>query len=119
MNKCIKLQIIPYGNKIENKEVYIQIRDTSYKTWKACNLATNLQYQELIRKQEEKRLVGEVSKDKDIYGKSFSAWLENRMNEYMNGCQSSNVAQTRQFVMAKSNFNPTKILRGGRKFSNI
>lgn len=112
MNKCIKFQIIPYGDQIDNKNVFKQVRDTSYMTWKACNLATNLQFQELMRKQEEKKINGEVLKENEVYGKSFSTWLYDKMNEYMSGCLSSNVAQTRQFVMAKSNFNPTKILRG-------
>ena len=106
MNKCIRLQIQLNDDHIDIKKLYKELWDIQYKTRTACNFAMNLQYNELMRKQAEKLENVEFKKDKELYGKSFGAWIENRMNEYMDGCSSANVAQTRQFATNKANFNP-------------
>ena len=50
--------------------------------------------QDLIQKD----LGMEKEADKNIYGKSFQAWCENRMNEIIEGFNSANIAQARAFV---------------------
>ncbi len=119
MNKCIKLQIQINDEIIDKKDIYKILWDIQYKTRTACNFAMNLQYQELMRKQTGKQEFGEFKKDKELYGKTFGAWLENRMNEYMDGILSSNVAQTRQFVTSKANFNPIHILKGEKTLTTF
>lgn len=119
MNKCLKLQVIPVDENIDNKLVYKEIRDVMFKTREALNMAINLQFVEAMRKYESKKESDFVIKDKDIYGKSFGAWMENRMNEVMYGCGSGNVAQTRAFVTGKSCFDFKKILKGEESLSKF
>lgn len=118
MNKCLKLQIIPIDENIDKKAVYKEIRDIMFKTREALNLAMNLQFIEAMRKYEQKQ-EGSAIKDSDMYGKSFGAWMENRMNEVMYGCLSNNVAQTRKFVTGKSCFDFKKILKGEEGLSKF
>lgn len=127
ITRCIKVEIIPVLKK-ENKEVnlkefrYIinkELWDIQNKTRLACNYAMNLQFNELMRKETEKKEFGSYKKDKELYGKTFEAWLENRMNEYMDGVLSNNVASTRQFVTSKTNFDPVKILKGERTLATF
>ena len=119
MNKCLKLQIVPIDETLDSKIVYKEIRNVMSQTREALNLAINLQFVEAMRKYESKKVGDVVLKDKEVYGKSFSAWLENRMNEVMLGCHSNNVAQTRAFVTGKSCFDFKKILKGEERMSKF
>lgn len=119
MVKCLKLQIIPIDENIDGKTVYKEIREVMCKTREALNLAINLQFIEAMRKYESKKENDFVLKDKDIYGKSFGAWMENRMNDVMQGCLSTNVAQTRAFSTGKSCFDFKKILKGEERLSKF
>jgi len=83
---------------IDKKSFFKELKKIQYDSYRACNRAISYMYendmQDILRNESDLPR----SEDKELYGKSFSAWIENRMNEYMPGALSSNVAQTRQFV---------------------
>lgn len=105
MIKIIKLEISPCNDNIENKDVIKELERLQVASAKACNKASIIQVAELERKNNSKNPISE----KEVYGKSFSAYLETEMKNIMNGYQTSNVAQTRAFVMGESNFNKKEI----------
>lgn len=115
----IKLEIMPVDNPIDKKHVEEILKDIQEKTMRACNLAMNQQYKELMRKEEEKSDTGYITPEKEVYGKSFRAFLESTMKKHMDGCLTTNVAQTRAFVMSKVNFNGKKILNGEESLSTF
>lgn len=119
LTKCIKLTILPIDEILNKNQIYQELRDISYKTRKACNIAINLQYQDLMRKTIENEQLGEVRKDKEVYGQSFSGWLYHQISKYMGGCYSKNIAQTNQFVTSKSNFDTVKILKGEESLTSF
>src|SRR5574344_2267646 len=97
--KCIKL-VINYNknNELDKNIFFKELRDIQYKTYLACNRAMTYLYTNDMQNFIQKDVGIPKQDDKDLYGKSFGAWIENRMNEIMEGCLSNNVAQTRQFV---------------------
>ena len=97
--KCIKIAIdYIKDNNISKNDFFKELKDIQYKTWLACNRAMTYFYTNDMQNLIQKDIGMPKENDKDIYGKSFGAWVENRMNEIMKGCLSNNVAQTRQFV---------------------
>lgn len=97
--KCIKLSAeYIKENTIKKDKFFNELRDIQHKTWLACNRAITYFYSNDMQNLIQKDIGIPKENDKDIYGKSFGAWVENRMNEIMEGCLSNNVAQTRQFV---------------------
>lgn len=99
VTKCIKLSAEYIKENIIKKDKFFnELRDIQYKTWLACNRAITYFYSNDMQNLIQKDIGIPKENDKDIYGKSFGAWVENRMNEIMEGCLSNNVAQTRQFV---------------------
>lgn len=98
--KCIKVTL----NRCVNynmKEIIKIIREMQYLSSKAYNLITNYLYIWDTNSMNFKNLYEEKIVDKDLLGKSKSAWIENRMNEFMKGFLTSNVAQARRDVMNK------------------
>lgn len=97
--KCIKIAFdFAKDNTIDKKDFYKELRDINYKTWLACNRAITYFYANDMQNMVQKDIGIPKQDDKELFGKSFGAWVENRMNELMEGCLSTNVAQTRQFV---------------------
>lgn len=97
--KCIKLAIeYSKDNKLDKKVFFKELRDIQHKTWLACNRAITYLYNNDMENMIQKDIGIPKQEDKCLFGKSFQAWVENRMNEIMEGCLSSNVAQTRAFV---------------------
>lgn len=97
--KCIKIAFdFAKDNNIDKKDFYKELRDINYKTWLACNRAITYFYTNDMQNMVQKDIGLPKQDDKELFGKSFGAWVENRMNELMEGCLSTNVAQTRQFV---------------------
>lgn len=95
MNKCIKITI-KNCNEIDNYKK--ALRDLRYQSWLASNKAMTYCYTFAIENMEHKIKNKNNINEKEKYGKSHGAWVENRMNEIMNIHNSGNVAQTRQFV---------------------
>ena len=97
--KCIKLAgEYVKENSLEKDKFFTELRDIQYKTWLACNRAITYFYSNDMQNLIQKDVGIPKEDDKTIFGKSFVAWVENRMNEIMEGISSANVAQTRQFV---------------------
>ncbi|MGM8240113.1 RNA-guided endonuclease TnpB family protein [Clostridium perfringens] len=97
--KCIKLAgEYAKENSLEKDKFFKELRDIQYKTWLACNRAITYFYSNDMQNLIQKDVGIPKEDDKTIFGKSFVAWVENRMNEIMEGISSANVAQTRQFV---------------------
>ena len=104
MNKSIKITIKKCIKKDDSKKIldYKKIlRDLRYQSWIACNKAMTYYYTFALEKMEYKKLNGVNICEKEKFGKSHGAWVENRMNETMTMHQSGNVAQTRQFVSGR------------------
>jgi IS605 OrfB family transposase len=87
----------------KNKLIYSELFNLRNKTMQACNVASSLQFTELINKRQD------IKQD---YGKSFQCYVEDNMKKIMDGYNTGNIAQTRAFVFGKSNFNPSEILKG-------
>lgn len=90
-------------NILKEKDFFKELRDLQYNTYRACNQAISYLYQNDMQNLLQKELDIPKVEDKQIYGKSFGSWIENRLNDYMIGALSSNVAQTRQFIAARYN----------------
>lgn len=100
ITKSIKLALeYSKDNKISQKDFFKELRDIQYKTYLACNRAMTYLYTNDMQSMIQKDVGIPIEGDKVLYGKSFQAWIENRMNEIMDGCLSTNVAQTRSFVV--------------------
>ena len=98
--KCIQVAIEYSSNNIlKEVDFYKELRDLQYNSYLACNRAISYMYENDMQNFIIKETDLPRSDDKKLYGKSFAAWIENRMNEYMPGALSNNVAQTRQFVV--------------------
>ena len=97
MNKCIKITIKDC-KEIDRRGLNKVLWDIRYKTSLACNKATTWMYIFAQENMDYKKISGVNINEKEKFGKSHGAWVENRMNEIMENCNSGNVAQTRQFV---------------------
>lgn len=102
INKCIKVTLIKCLN-YDYKETKQMIRGFQYKYSKAYNMATNYLYLWDTNSMNLKNLYYTKIVDKELLGKSKGAWIENRMNEIIEGALSNNVAQARQDVTNKYN----------------
>lgn len=101
-NKCTKVTLIKCLN-YDYRETKQIIRDFQYKYSKAYNMATNYLYLWDTNSMNLKNLYDTKIVDKELLGKSKGAWIENRMNEIIEGALSNNVAQARQDVVNKYN----------------
>lgn len=102
ITKCIKIAIsFTSDNSIDKKTFFNELRDIQYKTYLACNRAMTYQYTNDMQNLIQKDIGIPNDIDKDVYGKSLQAWVENRMNEIMYGCLTSNIAQTRIFAFKR------------------
>ena len=102
--KCIKLAIeFSKENCVDKKNFFDNIKDIQYKTWLACNRAITYLYSNDMQNLIQKDVGLPKQEDKDIFGKSFGAWIENKMNEIIEGANSGNVAQQRAFVINRYN----------------
>jgi energy-coupling factor transporter ATP-binding protein EcfA2 len=119
MNKCIKVAI-KNCKELEPKELNQILYDIRYKTKLACNKAMTWLYTFTQENMEHKEYTGENINEKTRFGKSHGAWIENRMNEIMDICNSGNVAQTRQFVSNRFQDDKKKgLLKGEFAISNF
>ena len=100
LTKCIKisLEFLKKENNISEKDFFYELKNIQHKTWLACNRVMTYLYTNDMQNLIQKEVGIPKEEDKNLYGKSFNAWIENRMNEIMEGTLSTNVAQTRQFV---------------------
>lgn len=94
----IALEYMDKENVLKYNELSKELFDISYKTYVACNKAMTYLYSKDARDIIQADIGLPKISNKDLYGKSFNAYVENKMNEIMQGCLSTNVAQTRQFV---------------------
>lgn len=101
-NKCIKVTLIKCLN-YDYRETKQIVRDFQYKYSKAYNMATNYLYLWDTNSMNLRNLYDTKIVDKELLGKSKGAWIENRMNEIIEGALSNNVAQARQDVVNKYN----------------
>ena len=100
--KTIKIPIQYYKeNYLSEKNFFKELKDIQYKTYIACNRAITYQYSKDMQNMIQMEVGIPRENDKYIFGKSFQAWVENRMKEIMKGCLSNNVAQTRAFVFQR------------------
>lgn len=99
--KCIKvaLEFIKKDNNISEKQINKELKDIQFKTHLACNRAMTYMYSNDSETIIQRDIGIPKEDDKFLYGKSFGSWIENRMNEIMDGVLSNNVAQTRAFVI--------------------
>ncbi len=119
MNKCIKATI-KNSKELDYKELNKILYDIRYKTKLACNKAMTWMYTFTQENMEHKEYTGENIDERTKFGKSHGAWVENRMNEIMDICQSGNVAQTRQFVSNRFQDDKKKgLLKGEVNISNF
>lgn len=95
MNKCIKIAIKNCNEINKYKKILWDLR---YQSWLASNKAITYSYTYSLENMEYKQKYNKNINEKERFGKSHGAWVENRMNEIMNIHNSGNVAQTRQFV---------------------
>ena len=119
--KCIKL-VINYNknNELDKNIFFKELRDIQYKTYLACNRAMTYLYTNDMQNFIQKDIGIPKQDEKDLYGKSFGAWIENRMNEIMNTSQSGNVAQTRQFISNRyKNDKTSGLLKGNVSLSQV
>lgn len=97
--KCIKFALeYSKDNVLDKKSFFKELKDIQYKTWLASNRAITYLYSNDMQNMIQKDIGLPKQDDKELFGKGFGSWVENRMNEIMEGVLSSNVAQTRQFV---------------------
>lgn len=97
MNKCLKITIKDC-KEIDKRNLNKILWDIRYKTSLACNKVTTLMYVFAQENMDYKAQNGVNINEKERFGKSYGAWVENKMNEIMTNCNSGNVAQTHQFV---------------------
>lgn len=97
MNKCIKVTM-KNCSELDKFDINKILWDIRYKTSLACNKALTYMYSFAQENMDYKNKSGVNIDEKERFGKSHAAWVENRMNEIMDICNSGNVAQTRQFV---------------------
>lgn len=119
--KCIKVALEYIDNKALDKKILDkELKDIQYKTYLACNRAMTYLYTNDMQSLIQKEVGLPKESDKELYGKSLSAFIENRMNEIMEGCLSSNVAQTRQFVSNRYNTDKKQgLLKGNVSLSQF
>ena len=119
--KCIKLAVEYCDNNIIDKKVFFkELRDIQYKTYLACNRAMTYMYTNDMQNFIQKDIGIPKQDDKDIYGKSFGAWIETKMNEIMESCNSGNVAQTRQYISNRyKNDKKAGLLKGNVRLSQV
>lgn len=119
ITKCIKVTIkkcCEIDKKSLNKIMY----DIQYQTWLASNRAITYFYTFTMENMLKKEETGENIDQREIYGKTYGAWVENRMNEIMNICNTRNVAQTKQFVSKRFNDDKRKgLLKGNVALTNF
>ena len=119
--KCIKLAVEYCNDNIIDKKIFFkELRDIQYKTYLACNRAMTYMYTNDMQNFIQKDIGVPKQDDKDVYGKSFGAWIENRMNEIMDGCLSNNVAQTRAYISNRyKNDKKSGLLKGNVSLSQV
>lgn len=99
LTKCVKLSLeYSKDNILDKKKFFEELKDIQYKTWLASNRAITYLYTNDMQGIIQKDIGIPKIEDKELFGKSFGSWVENRMNEIMVGVLTNNVAQTRQFV---------------------
>lgn len=118
MNKCIKITIKDCSN-LDKRRLNKILWDIRYKTSLACNKATTWMYTFAQENMDYKVLNKTSIDEKERFGKSHGAWIENRMNEIMEICNSGNVAQTRQFISNRFNDDKKKVFKGEASLSNF
>lgn len=119
MNKCIKVTL-KSCEEFQYTEIKKIIKDMQYANYKALNNAMSMLYSYDRIKEQIKTIYSEKIEDKTVFGKSYSAYIENRMNEDMDGFLSNNVAQTRQFVTNQYNTDKKKgLLKGNVAISTF
>ena len=94
----VALEYVDKDNVLNYEDICKELFDLQYKTYTACNKAMTYLYTKDAQGFIQVDIGLPKVSEKDLYGKSFHAYLENKMNEIMEGCLSNNVAQTRQFV---------------------
>lgn len=106
--------------EIDNRELNKILWDIRHKTALACNKAMTWMYTFSQENMDYKSQTGESFNEKERFGKSHGAWIENRMNEIMDICNSGNVAQTRQFASNRFNNDKKKgLFKGEVSISNF
>ncbi|MDP4143126.1 MAG: transposase [Bacillota bacterium] len=119
INKCVKIAI-KNCKEFDKKSISKILIDLRYKTALACNRAITYLYTFALENMEYKKQTGLSIDEKEHFGKSYSAWVENRMNEIMETCNSANVAQTRQFVVNRFKDDKKKgLFKGEISLSNF
>ena len=105
MNECVKIEIRncnEYCDKENDTKKVLDYRkilsDLRYQSWLAFNKAMTYFCTFTMENMEYKELNGVNINERERFGKTHGAWIQNRMNEVMVSHNSGNVAQAYQFV---------------------
>jgi transposase len=109
MIRNIKFQIVPSDEDLDDNKIIYELKNLRKVSMKACNIASSLQFLDMMNKKQK------INTD---YGKKLDYYIEDKMKEIMNGYGTANIAQTRAFVLSKSNFNKEEISSGERSVSS-
>ncbi|RXI54964.1 RNA-guided endonuclease InsQ/TnpB family protein [Clostridium tetani] len=121
MNKCIKVELKSCLEKnLSNKQSQKFLKDIQYLSWKGCNRAITYLYNHDMKNSELKyKNLPKIDPNKE-YGKSLGSWIEDKLKEIMVGCLTTNVAQTRAFVMNRYKQDKKQgLLKGNVSLSNF
>ena len=123
MNQCVKIEIKNCNKENDYKKIldYRKIlRDLRYQSWLAFNKAMTYFCTFAMENMEYKELNGVNINERERFGKTHGAWIQNRMNEVMVSHNSGNVAQAYQFVSKRFSDDKKKgVFKGQSGVSNF
>lgn len=121
LTKCIKIPIeYSKDNILKQKDFFKELKDIQYKSWLACNRALTYFYTHEMENIILKESGQEIKNDKELYGKTYKSWIENRLNEIMDGALSNNVAQTMMYISNRySQDKKNGLLKGNVSLSQV
>ena len=118
--KTLKLEIrYSKDNKIDSKTFFTELRKIQHDTFIACNNAMVYLHTNTMQDIIQKDIGIPKQQDKDLYSKSFGAYIEQKMKEIMITSNTCNVAQQRQFVENKYKNDKLELLKGRRKLTTF
>lgn len=97
MNKSIKITI-KNCKELDKFSLNKILWDIRYKTALACNKCMTYMYTFAQESMDYMSENGKKINEKERFGKSYGAWVEDKMKEIMDTFNTGNVSQTRQFV---------------------
>ena len=119
MNKCIKI-IVKNCEELDWKELNKILYELRYKNWLACNKAMTKFYAFALENMEYKDSTGLNINEKERFGKTHGAVVQDIMKDVMDISNTGNVAQTSQFVNKRFKDDVKKgVFKGNVSLSNF